>query len=86
MAKSHMRRCIGSLILESQLPHKIVNLLYSKPIVNNKLMILWRIYFLKPLNQYIVSDIIEGGPACQGRGWGSEGVGCGGLGVAELTF
>ena len=38
---SHLTQCIHHSILECQLPHKIVNLLCSKLIVNNKLTILW---------------------------------------------
>ena len=38
--ESHLTQCFSSMVLKSQLPHKIVNLLHSKLIENNKLTIL----------------------------------------------
>ena len=37
----YLTECIYQLVLESQLPHKTVNLIFSSVIVNNKLTILW---------------------------------------------
>jgi hypothetical protein len=37
----HLTRCIDQMVLESQPPYKIVNLLHGKVTVNNKLRILW---------------------------------------------
>ena len=37
----HLIQCMNVLVLGSQLPHEIVNLLYSKLIVDKKLTVLW---------------------------------------------
>ena len=38
---SRSPECVYQLVLESQLPHKIVNLLFTITYQNNKLTILW---------------------------------------------
>ena len=40
-AGSNRTQCINQMVLESQLPHKIVNSLFHSIIVNNELTILW---------------------------------------------
>jgi len=39
--QSYLTECISELTLESQIPHKIVNLMSKSVITNNKLTILW---------------------------------------------
>ena len=39
--QSHLTECIYQLVLESQLPHKIVNLLFTITSCNIKLTVLW---------------------------------------------
>ena len=49
------------MVSESQLPHKIVNLLFKLEMANNKLTILWKIDFLEIFNLYILLDkIVQG--------------------------
>ena len=38
----YLTKCIHQLVLESQLPHKTVNLVFELEILNNELTILWR--------------------------------------------
>ena len=38
----HLKECIYQMVLESQLPHKVVNLLFTVANQNNKWTILWR--------------------------------------------
>ena len=42
--RSHLTECINQMVSESQLPHKIVNLLFTSTNLNNNLMILWGIW------------------------------------------
>jgi hypothetical protein len=37
----HLTECVNRMVLESQLPHKIVNLLFTITNQDNKLTILW---------------------------------------------
>ena len=46
----HLTQRIDSMVLESPFPHKTVNVLYRKLIVNNKLAILGGVDFLKPFD------------------------------------
>ena len=50
----YLTRCIDSTVIESQLPHKIVDLLFRLVKVNNKLTICGRVEFLKSFNRYMV--------------------------------
>ena len=44
-----LTQCINQMVLESQLPHKIMNLLFHLIIVLHKLMILWGIRVSKAI-------------------------------------
>jgi hypothetical protein len=50
--------CINQMDLYSQLPQNIVNLLFTITNSNSELTVLWRTYFLKPFDQYILSKTI----------------------------
>ena len=58
VGRFHLPQCINQMVSASQLPRKIVNLLYGKLIVNNKLTIFWVVDFPKLFHQYIVWDEI----------------------------
>ena len=55
-SKPHLTECIYQLVLESQLPHKTVNLTFQLVIVNNKLTILWGSWLSKTIDGYILWD------------------------------
>ena len=40
-SRLYLTHFINQIILESQLPHKIVDIIFQSAIVNNKLTILW---------------------------------------------
>ena len=44
------------MVLESQLPHKIVNLLFTITSQNNKLMILWGISLSKSIHEMVLES------------------------------
>ena len=46
---SYLTRCIDQMVLEGQLLHKIVNLLFQLVIVNDKLTIWWRSWFSRTI-------------------------------------
>ena len=48
------KQCIHEMVLESQLPHRVVNLLFTITNENNKLTMLWGTDFLEPSNRYIL--------------------------------
>ena len=54
--QSYLTKCIYYLVLESQLHHKIVNLLFAIINQNIKLTICGGVDFLKFIETYIVSD------------------------------
>ena len=56
---SHLTQCINHVVLKSQLPHKIVDLLFTISLPCNKLTFCGGVDFLKPFNSYILSDDIE---------------------------
>ena len=49
-----LTECIHELVLESQLPHKTVNLIFPSVVVHNRLTILWGSGLLKLINKYIM--------------------------------
>ena len=48
--------CIHQMVWESQLPHKIVNLLFTISLLHNKLTMLWGSWLSKTIYLYILSD------------------------------
>ena len=50
MYQSYLTRSINQMVLENQLPHKTVNLVFKLVIVQNKLTIWGGVDFLKPFN------------------------------------
>ena len=54
--QAYLIRCVDQLFLESQLPHKIVNLLVTVSNLNNKLTVCGGVDFLKLIDKYIMWD------------------------------
>ena len=59
LTHSHLTQCINEMVSEGQLPYKIVNLLWSKLIVNNNLTICGGVDFQNPLDKHIVGGELE---------------------------
>ena len=52
--RAYLTQCVYLLVLESQLPHKIVNLLSTITDQYIKLTVLWRVEFLKLIDGYVL--------------------------------